>query len=367
MHTTLFRVPSPYPGRLAVAPRPRGGDWLADEMAGWRAAGVGTVVSLLTPGEAAEFDLGGERDAAGAAGMRFVALPVEDRGTPPDREAFRAVVEDVAGELVAGRGVVVHCRQGIGRAGMVAVGTLVAAGLTADEAIARVGAARGRPIPETPAQRRWLDEFAAGWDGSGERGGGLPPPVPRTPKLGAPAPRSPGSSTPMKSHRLARVSEVVREAAANAILFEIKDPRVKGVTVTRAEVTADLQHAKVYVSVMGTEKQQKATMHGLRSAAGYIQTKVADRLTTRYVPHVTFVLDEGVKKSIAIAQLIRDEMATIRPDPDAAGEAAAVAGADEADGHDEDDEDSEGDDASGPPKPADHQPGPADGPADPPG
>jgi ribosome-binding factor A len=103
------------------------------------------------------------------------------------------------------------------------------------------------------------------------------------------------------------VSEVVRETAANAILFELKDPRVKNVTVTRAEVSGDLQHAKVFVSIMGTEKEQQLTMHGLRSAAGFIQTKLADRLTSRYVPHVTFVLDEGVKKSIEIARLIREE------------------------------------------------------------
>jgi ribosome-binding factor A len=94
--------------------------------------------------------------------------------------------------------------------------------------------------------------------------------------------------------------------AANAILFDIKDPRVKHVTVTRAEVSADLQHAKVYVSVMGSEKEQQLTMHGLRSAAGFVQTKVADRLTTRYVPHISFILDEGVKKSIEIARLIRE-------------------------------------------------------------
>jgi ribosome-binding factor A len=111
----------------------------------------------------------------------------------------------------------------------------------------------------------------------------------------------------MKSHRLARVSEVVRETAANAILFELKDPRVKGVTVTRAEVSADLQHAKIFVSIMGSEKDQQLTMHGLKSAAGFIQTKLADRLTSRYIPHVTFVLDEGVKKSIEIARIIREE------------------------------------------------------------
>jgi ribosome-binding factor A len=119
----------------------------------------------------------------------------------------------------------------------------------------------------------------------------------------------------MKSHRLARVSEVVRETAANAILFDLKDPRVKGVTVTRAEVSGDLQHAKVFVSIMGTEKEQQLTMHGLKSAAGFIQTKLADRLTSRYVPHVTFVLDEGVKKSIEIARLIREENERNAPPP----------------------------------------------------
>ncbi len=123
----------------------------------------------------------------------------------------------------------------------------------------------------------------------------------------------------MKSHRLARVSEAIREVAANAILFELKDPRVKNVTVTRAEVSADLQHAKIYVSVMGTEKEQHLTMHGLKSAAGFIQTKVADRLTTRFVPHVTFVLDEGVKKSVEIARIIREENEQLAADRIAAG------------------------------------------------
>src|SRR6476619_3829692 len=123
----------------------------------------------------------------------------------------------------------------------------------------------------------------------------------------------------MKSHRLARVSEVVRETAANAILFELKDPRVKGVTVTRAEVSADLQHCKVFVSIMGTEKEQQLTMHGLRSAAGFIQTKLADRLTSRYIPHVTFVVDEGVKKSIEISRILNEEnqrLAASRPQTD---------------------------------------------------
>jgi ribosome-binding factor A len=161
----------------------------------------------------------------------------------------------------------------------------------------------------------------------------------------------------MKSHRLARVNEVVREVAANAVLFEIKDPRVKGVTVTRAEVSADLQHAKVFVSVMGSEKEQQLTMHGLKSAAAFVQTKVAAQLTTRYVPHITFVLDEGVKKSVEIARMIREENERLAADRAARGEADPDHDAPEARSE------AEGlSPADGPPEDAE-QPGPADGPA----
>ena len=64
----------------------------------------------------------------------------------------------------------------------------------------------------------------------------------------------------MKTHRLARVAEVIREVASETILFELRDPRVKGVTVTRAEVSADLQHAKVFVSIMGTPQLRRAAV-----------------------------------------------------------------------------------------------------------
>jgi protein-tyrosine phosphatase len=160
MLTELFWVPTPFAGRLAVAPRPRGGDWLDDEIRGWRRAGIDVVVSLLTPDEMAEFDLEGEATASAKHGVRYLAFPVPDRDVPASRSAFRDLVSEVTRELSAGRKVAVHCRQGIGRAGLVAAGTLIAAGLDPDAAVARVSTVRGRPIPETPAQRRWLDEFA---------------------------------------------------------------------------------------------------------------------------------------------------------------------------------------------------------------
>ena len=117
----------------------------------------------------------------------------------------------------------------------------------------------------------------------------------------------------MKTHRLARIAEVIREVASTTILFELKDPRVKNVTITRAEVAADLQNAKVYVSVMGTEKQQKLAIYGLQHAAGFIQSKVAARLAIRYVPVLAFILDLGIKKSVEIARILAEEKAKSNP------------------------------------------------------
>jgi len=117
----------------------------------------------------------------------------------------------------------------------------------------------------------------------------------------------------MKAHRLARVSEVIREVVSETVLFGLRDPRVKGVTVTRAEVSGDLQHAKVYVSLMGSEKEQALCMHGLKHAAGFIQAKLASRLQTRFTPVIRFVVDQGVKNSIEISRLINEALAESAP------------------------------------------------------
>ena len=147
----------------------------------------------------------------------------------------------------------------------------------------------------------------------------------------------------MKTHRLARIAEVIREVASTTILFELKDPRVKNVTITRAEVAADLQNAKVYVSVMGTEKQQKLAIYGLQHAAGFIQSKVAARLAIRYVPVLAFILDLGIKKSVEIARILAEEKAKSNPqgaiEPPVAADTDVVS--DDEDDEYEDDEDGE--------------------------
>lgn len=113
------------------------------------------------------------------------------------------------------------------------------------------------------------------------------------------------------SRRTERVSEAIREVVSTAILFELKDPRVSGVTVIRCEVTGDLRHAKVYVSLMGSESQQRLSLRGLESARGFLQRKVADRLETRYTPHIDIVVDESVKKSLEISRLLKEEAAEL--------------------------------------------------------
>src|SRR5262249_39894261 len=96
----------------------------------------------------------------------------------------------------------------------------------------------------------------------------------------------------------------------------------KMVTVTRVEVSGDLQIAKIYVSVMGDQKTQDLCLHGLEHSAGYIQSKLGSRLKTRFTPSVRFFLDEGVKKSIEGSRLINEALAQSKPKDEAAAETA---------------------------------------------
>lgn len=110
----------------------------------------------------------------------------------------------------------------------------------------------------------------------------------------------------MTSRRALKLAEAVRQVVSSAILFEVKDPRVAQVTVTYVEVAEDLRTAKVHVSVMGDEKRQRLALHGLESAAGFLQARCADKIETRFTPRLRFVLDQGVKRSIEITQILAE-------------------------------------------------------------
>lgn len=160
MRTELYWIPGAWPGRIAVMPRPRGGDWLEDEVRAWRDAGVDVVVSLLEPEEVKALDLVSEQSLARANRIEFVSFPIADRGIPKVRETVSELVTKLAASLRAGKNVAVHCRQGIGRAALIAAAVLLRLGVDVEAAIDRVGTARGLSVPETPEQRQWLLEYA---------------------------------------------------------------------------------------------------------------------------------------------------------------------------------------------------------------
>ena len=159
--TELQWVRGPWAGKLALAPRPRGGDWLVDELAAWRDVGVDEVVSLLTSDEEKNLDLEKEPIAVQEQGMKFVSFPILDRQVPGSQSELTGLLEKLNADLTSGKNVLIHCRQGVGRTGLLAACLLVTKGWDPARAVEQVSAARGIPVPETREQRRWIDHYAA--------------------------------------------------------------------------------------------------------------------------------------------------------------------------------------------------------------
>jgi len=161
MKTEVYWVPGPWRGRLGIVPRPRGGDWLQDEVRSWRDAGLDVVASLLTSEEAAELGLEQEKALAQKEGVELRTFPVPDYGVPSSRADFARFLEELHRALESGKNVGVHCRQGIGRSSLVVAALLVSTGEDPDSAFGRIAKARGREVPDTDEQRRWVARMAA--------------------------------------------------------------------------------------------------------------------------------------------------------------------------------------------------------------
>ena len=160
MRTELYWIEGAWQGRLAILPRPRGGDWLEDEVRAWGVAGVHVIVSLLTSDEIADLDLAREAGLCQANGIQFLSFPIVDRGVPASRGAAMDFVKQLDHILADGGSVAMHCRQGIGRSALMAACLLVWSGIAPEMAFRRVSAARGCSVPETSKQRHWVEEFA---------------------------------------------------------------------------------------------------------------------------------------------------------------------------------------------------------------
>ena len=119
-----------------------------------------------------------------------------------------------------------------------------------------------------------------------------------------------------KFRKLAKLNRAVREVVGSQVLFRIRDPRVRGVTVLDADVAPDGRTAKVYVTVLGDAAAEERALEGLESAKGFFQAKIAERLETRYTPVLTFVADGGVKRSIEVSRTLREATGRSLAEPD---------------------------------------------------
>ncbi|MDA8563442.1 30S ribosome-binding factor RbfA [Mariniblastus sp.] len=123
----------------------------------------------------------------------------------------------------------------------------------------------------------------------------------------------------MSSRRVLKAAQAIREVVSMAIITDIKDPRVKDVTVTFVEVSGDMRQAKVHVSVMGDETKQELALRGLQNSAGYLQSKVGNRIDTRYTPRIQFELDKGMQNAMMVTRILEEVLPKDEPssEPDA--------------------------------------------------
>lgn len=142
-----------------MMPRPRGGDWLEDELRSMCDQGVDVLVSLLTNAEMEELDLLHEAMLAKNLGMDFHSFPILDRTTPDPSASIAEFFDALLPRFLSGDSIVVHCRMGIGRSSLVAATLLSLAGSNPNDAFEKVSLARGMDVPDTNEQRQWVTKF----------------------------------------------------------------------------------------------------------------------------------------------------------------------------------------------------------------
>ena len=159
--TKVYWLDEAWPGKLALSARPRGGEWLEDEVADWKRQSIHAVLSLLTREEEEDLALQAEGREARKQGLEFKSFPISDRQVPKSESTLAELLEETSGVLSRGKNVLVHCRQGVGRSGLVAACLLVRKGMSPGSAVEKISVAREISIPETEEQREWIDHFAA--------------------------------------------------------------------------------------------------------------------------------------------------------------------------------------------------------------
>jgi len=110
----------------------------------------------------------------------------------------------------------------------------------------------------------------------------------------------------MANKRSIRVGELLKEEISQIVLREMKDPRIGFVSITDVEVSGDLRHAKVFISVYGTDKEKEETLEGLQQAQGFVRKLVGERVKIHHIPEIIFRYDDSIENGVHISELIKD-------------------------------------------------------------
>ena len=148
------------PHRLGLMARPCGDEYLCDEVEAWREANVNVVVSLLEAAEVRELGLSQEAALCAEYSIQFCSFPIPDRGVPDSARDFENFVEGLCQAVLAGKTVVIHCRAGIGRTGLVAGCLIYRLGVPLKNVFNVLSRSRGTPMPDTDAQVEWVEKYA---------------------------------------------------------------------------------------------------------------------------------------------------------------------------------------------------------------
>jgi protein-tyrosine phosphatase len=158
MSESVFWINSDSPGKLAIAARPRGDDWLEDDILNLKKVGVDVIVCLLEEDELQELGLAQEEPLCKSNGVTFISFPIQDYFVPESVSRTKEVCLELSEYLNQGKSVVIHCRQGIGRSSIIAAVVLKSMGMTINDALEKISKARKLPVPETAQQKSWLEK-----------------------------------------------------------------------------------------------------------------------------------------------------------------------------------------------------------------
>ncbi|MFK8078125.1 MAG: protein-tyrosine phosphatase family protein [Granulosicoccus sp.] len=156
MRPDIYKVSEFGSGYLAIMAKPITGEWIDDEFSGIAREGIRQIVSLLEPHEEYAVGLKEESVFSRKHGMGFISYPIQDRGLPESVSSYRDVTKRLYNDILDGSNTVVHCRAGIGRAGMVVVGVLLHSGMDPESAFDLVSEKRGVEVPDTEEQKQWV-------------------------------------------------------------------------------------------------------------------------------------------------------------------------------------------------------------------